>query len=247
MQYQQRQRQVTNGPICAGSTLSLSTPTVSGATYSWTGPNSFSSLIQNPSILNATTAATGTYSVTVKVNNCSSPAGATTVTVKALPTVSITGSSTICAGATTTLSPATGGTWVSNSPSIASVTNAGVVTAGSITGTATFTFTSTATGCSNTTSAVTVDATCQVVTLTEPAILSATVNSTNITCFGGNTGAINITSPTGGYGTYQYTINGSATSPTWQGSGSFTGLAARFLQCADTRCSPYRVFDSIKC
>src|SRR6185312_8104219 len=55
----------SNGPICAGSTLTLSTPTVAGATYSWTGPNSFTSTLQNPSITNATTAATGSYSVTV--------------------------------------------------------------------------------------------------------------------------------------------------------------------------------------
>ena len=124
---------------------------------------------------------------------------------------------------TTTVSPSSGGTWVSNNPSVASVTNAGVVTAGATGGSATFTFTSTATGCSNTTSAVTVDATCQVITLTQPQVLSATVNSTNLTCFGGNTGAINITSPAGGYGTYEYSINGGTN---WQGSGSFTSLAA---------------------
>ena len=59
-----------NGPICAGSTLTLSTPTVTGATYSWTGPNSFSSTLQNPSITSATTAASGTYSVTVTMNGC---------------------------------------------------------------------------------------------------------------------------------------------------------------------------------
>ena len=41
-----------------------------GATYAWTGPNGFTSAAQNPTIPNATTAATGNYSVTVTVNGC---------------------------------------------------------------------------------------------------------------------------------------------------------------------------------
>src|SRR5439155_12310245 len=56
-----------NGPVCAGSTLQLTASTVAGATYSWTGPNGFASGSQNPSIVNATTAASGTYSVTITV------------------------------------------------------------------------------------------------------------------------------------------------------------------------------------
>ena len=40
--------------------------------------------------------------------------------------------------------------------------------------------------------------------ITEPAVLNATVNSTNVTCFGANNGTITITGPTGGYGTYEY-------------------------------------------
>src|ERR1051326_4500293 len=76
-----------NSPICDGQTLNLSASTVSGATYSWTGPNGFSSSVQNPSIANATTAAAGTYSVTVTVNGCTSTAATTTVTVNAAPTI----------------------------------------------------------------------------------------------------------------------------------------------------------------
>ena len=59
-----------DGPVCAGSTLSLTASTVSGATYAWTGPNGFTSTAQNPTIPDATTAATGTYSVTATVNGC---------------------------------------------------------------------------------------------------------------------------------------------------------------------------------
>ena len=92
-----------NGPMCSGSTLTLSTPTVTGATYSWTGPNSFSSTQQNPSIASATTAATGTYSVIVTVNGCTSAAGSTTALVTALQITSITtqGSDILITWATT--------------------------------------------------------------------------------------------------------------------------------------------------
>ena len=57
--------------------------------------------------------------------------------------------------------------------------------------------------------------------ITQPAVLSATVASTNITCFGANNGTITITNPLGGYGTYGYSVNGGAS---WQASGSFTNL-----------------------
>jgi hypothetical protein len=70
----------SNGPICAGSTLSLSssaTSTITPITYAWNGPNSFSSSSQNPSISSATAAASGTYTVTA-TNLCGSSSSTTT-------------------------------------------------------------------------------------------------------------------------------------------------------------------------
>ena len=84
-----------NGPICAGSTLNLTANTVSGGTYAWTGP-SFTSSSQNPSIANATTAASGTYHCTVTVNGVTSADATTAVTVNALPSTSaITGTNSV--------------------------------------------------------------------------------------------------------------------------------------------------------
>ncbi len=96
------------GPYCAGATIQLSTPTVASATYAWTGPNGFTSALQNPTRANATTADAGTYSVTVTVNGCTSAAGTTSVvvnTIPATPTASNTGP--YCAGATISLSTPT--------------------------------------------------------------------------------------------------------------------------------------------
>ena len=61
--------------------------------------------------------------------------------------------------------------------------------------------------------------------ITQPAKLAATVASTNVTCYGANDGTITITAPTGGYGTYEYSINGGLN---WQAAGNFTALAPGF-------------------
>ena len=53
----------SNAPLCSGSTLNLTSG--GGTSYSWTGPNGFTSPLQNPSITNVTAADAGTYTVTV--------------------------------------------------------------------------------------------------------------------------------------------------------------------------------------
>jgi len=58
------------------------------------------------------------------------------------------------------------------------------------------------------------------VTITEPNALSASATSTDVTCNGANDGTITVSSPAGGYGTYEYSLN----SATWQSSGTFTEL-----------------------
>lgn len=75
-----------NSPVCEGNILILNAPTVSGASYSWTGPNSFVSAVEDPVINNPTTANSGTYSVIVTVNGCSSAPGTLNVVVNGSPT-----------------------------------------------------------------------------------------------------------------------------------------------------------------
>jgi hypothetical protein len=96
------------GPYCEGATIQLSTPTVAGATYAWTGPNGFTSSAQNPTRTNATTADAGTYSVTITVNGCTSAAGTTNVVVNATPaTPTASNGGPYCEGATIQLSTPT--------------------------------------------------------------------------------------------------------------------------------------------
>jgi hypothetical protein len=64
--------------IAVGQTLQLTAS--GGASYSWTGPNGFTSTQQNPTIANAQLVNSGTYTVVVTQGGCSATA-ATTVTV----------------------------------------------------------------------------------------------------------------------------------------------------------------------
>lgn len=99
----------TNSPICSGNNLSFGIDATSGSTYSWTGPNSFTSALEDPNINSAATNASGTYSVTVSLNGCS--VNTTVVNVVNLtPMVSTTSPVTICQGAALTLN-------VNNTPS----------------------------------------------------------------------------------------------------------------------------------
>ncbi|MNK10192.1 Fibronectin type III domain protein [compost metagenome] len=65
-----------SGPVCVGYSITLYANGLDGATYSWTGPNGFSSSEQNP-VLNYSTAASGTYTVTVSRNGCTATASTT--------------------------------------------------------------------------------------------------------------------------------------------------------------------------
>lgn len=73
--------------LCAGATLSLAATTVTGATYSWTGPNGYTAATRTISITGTTLAAAGTYTVVATKNGCVSNTVTTTVTIKPAPNV----------------------------------------------------------------------------------------------------------------------------------------------------------------
>jgi hypothetical protein len=82
-----------NSPFCSGqnNTLTLSTPNLTGATFSWSGPNSFSSNAQNPTVTtNATNIHAGVYNLVTTVNDCNSSAGTTTVIINQPPSIKAT-------------------------------------------------------------------------------------------------------------------------------------------------------------
>lgn len=84
-----------NGPICEGDTLKLFATTIANAQYFWSGPNNFSSTLQNPKIPNASLAAAGDYYVVIMVGTQISPEDTTTVVIHPKPNVTAT-ADTIC-------------------------------------------------------------------------------------------------------------------------------------------------------
>lgn len=110
----------SNSPVCINDTIKLSTASVGGATYNWSGPNSFSSALQNPNIANATTAEAGTYSLSITANGCTSATQTVAVAVNTPPpgTLTPTANSPLCTGQTLNLSigSITGASWSWSGP-----------------------------------------------------------------------------------------------------------------------------------
>lgn len=178
----------SNSPVCSGGTINLSTAAV--GTYSWTGPNGFASTAQNPTIPNATTAHSGTYSLTVASGACISSPATVNVLVNTTPVVTVTHTDVLCNGsatgsATATVTPP--GTysysWV---PSGGAASTANNLSAGN------YTVTVANGSCSSTGS----------VTIAQPTAINLTTTATESVC-GTPTGTASV-SATGGMAPYTY-------------------------------------------
>ena len=157
--------------LCIGETTTI-TPNSGGT---WASSNAAIASIDNTGTITAVSQGIATFTFTSSTTLCKSVASAP-VTVNGKPTVSITGSDEICIGGLTQLAPGAGGTWVSSADSVATVTDAGVVT-GISPGSAFFTFTDTITGC-------VADATVPVTVSTAPTV---SILGLDEICLGGQT------------------------------------------------------------
>lgn len=88
-----------NNPLCEGNVLNLtaSNSNVSGVSFTWTGPNNYSSTQQNSTTNNIDSTFSGDYIVTVSINDCFST-DTIHVDVNPLPVISISTNSSICEG-----------------------------------------------------------------------------------------------------------------------------------------------------
>ncbi len=87
-----------NGPVCEGTVLTLTGAPGGMSSYSWTGPNGFVSVQQNPVFASATAAMAGIYTLTItNVNGCRGSA-TTAVTINPLPVATATNNGPVCAG-----------------------------------------------------------------------------------------------------------------------------------------------------
>ncbi len=142
-----------NTGLCQGEILLLTETGATGTSWSWSGPNSFSSTDQNPSIPNITSSGAGDYTVTVTDANGCSNSQTITVSINALPNINISGTSPVCTGDEIQFDE-TGGdavSWVWSGPGIeGNTTKNPVISAADVTHNTTFTVQITdANGCTN--------------------------------------------------------------------------------------------------
>ncbi len=128
--------------LCIGESALLTPNT--GGTWASTAPGV--ATVTNAGVVTAVAPGSATFIFTDDAGCESQPSAP--VVVNDGGTVAITGDDDLCIGETTTLIPNTGGVWVSSDPAVATITNAGLVTAVTP-GTATFQFTDNATGCTS--------------------------------------------------------------------------------------------------
>ncbi len=89
-----------NTPICAGATLNLTGGPSGMSAYAWTGPNGFSSVLQNPTIATASVAASGTYTLTATNSYGCAVSASANATVNPLPVPTVTGPTSVCTNTT---------------------------------------------------------------------------------------------------------------------------------------------------
>jgi hypothetical protein len=140
-----------NGPICEGSTLNLTSTTIAGATYQWSGPNGFTSTDQNPVITNAVAAASGTYSLAVTLNGCTSQLQNTVATVNPTPVTPVAGNDgPVCVGDILNLTASTivGATYTWTGPNgYSASTQNPIITSAALTNAGTYNVTADVNGC----------------------------------------------------------------------------------------------------
>ncbi len=170
----------SNAPLCQGQTLFLSTSAISGASYNWTGPNSFTSSIQNPTIVSTTTLEAGTYSLSITVLGCVSPTGTLNITINPTPATPIAGSNApLCAGQTLSLTASNifGANYSWSGPlSFTSTAQNPVITNATTSMSGTYTVNVTVAGCGSSTSTVSV--------LVSPLVIAPIANSNSPICEG---------------------------------------------------------------
>lgn len=228
--------------ICTGSTSKevILSSTIPGTTFTWTS-NAASGLEGN--ILSGTgnipaqklfnnksTPDLITYTIVPSYDGCEGPATSFTIMVHPLPTATLSGEKTACKGATSTLNVKLTGI----APWSITYTDGNKPVTISRIGSSNFTFNvnanstrtyriisvSDALSCTNTGTGT--------VTIIQPEkAIEAKAASTHISCYGENTGTIEVSSVSGGFGTYEYSIN---QGETWQNSKKFTGLSAGTYQ-----------------
>jgi len=171
-----------------------------------------------------------TYTIIPVNNGCTGPESKYTILVNPMPTATLSGGKTACYGASSTLRVKLTGKapWTivytdgKNSNTITGIGSSDYTFNVSSDTTRTYRITSVsdANSCSNTGNG-------SAVIIQPPAAIKASASMVNVGCYGSNTGSIQVETISGGFGTYEYSINGGIN---WQSGTKFSGLIAGTYQ-----------------
>ncbi len=217
---------VSNSPVCIGSTLTF---TASGGVINLTGPNGFSSAASNPSVINVSALANGTYSLLVSAGTCTAST-TTPVVINTLPVPTLSSNSPVCVNKPIVFSGGGGVSysWTGPSGFTSSAQNPTIVSASAANG-GTYSLTVTGpNGCTSfSTTAVNVNPLPVIAPLTNPTVcLNTTINlaSNGGTSYSWN-GPLGFTSPL---------QNPSLTNASIPMSGAYTVVVTSALGCSNS-------------
>jgi len=122
---------------CEGGNINLTSSATGAVAYSWTGPNGFTSSLQNPTLSNVLLSQAGIYTVTASftgtgTNTCTT-VNTTTVTIIPASTVALSPLGTICNNAAINLTAPGGGTtynWTGPNAFVSTLQNPVIADAG---------------------------------------------------------------------------------------------------------------------
>jgi PKD repeat protein len=136
----------SNSPVCSGTALNLSSTTLAGALYSWTGPNGFTSSDQNPTFANSTAAMSGSYALQITIDGCTAT-NSSSVVVNNTPATPVISSN----GLVLTSSSPNGNQWIFNGVNISGANGTSYTTPAN----GLYTVTTTQDGCTSTSASFT--------------------------------------------------------------------------------------------
>ena len=84
--------------VCSNQTMSLTSQSLPGSTYLWTGPSGYVSFNQNPTVVNPASSASGSYMVKATSPQGCTNTAITQVTVTTLPSIFPSNNSPLCFG-----------------------------------------------------------------------------------------------------------------------------------------------------